>query len=98
MSRQSGGDGTLSRIGMIPIIVGAAALIWICQPSSLIRFDSGEIISGVVAPACARLKRMPRAPRLCMRFSKAVRSGRREPIECLIRYKRTHSLRAARVG
>ena len=38
-----------SRIGMISITVGASALIWICQPSSLTRFDTGSIISGVVA-------------------------------------------------
>ena len=56
---------------MISMILAAGALIWMCQPSSLTRFDSGSIISGVVAPACARLKRMPRAPSPCMRFSSA---------------------------
>ena len=56
---------------MISTILGAVALIWICHPSSFTRFESGSIISGVVAPACARLKRMPRAPWACMRFNSA---------------------------
>jgi hypothetical protein len=38
-------------------------------PDSFIRFDSGSIISGVVTPPVARLKRMPRAPRSCRRFN-----------------------------
>jgi hypothetical protein len=46
---------------MISTIFAAGALIWMCQPSSLTRFDSGLIISGVVAPPVARLNRMPRA-------------------------------------
>jgi hypothetical protein len=54
------GDGTRSRIGMISMIFAAGALIWMCHPSSLTRFDSGSIISGVVAPAGAKLKRIPR--------------------------------------
>ena len=54
---------------MTSMILAAGALIWMCQPRSLTRFDSGSIISGVVAPACARLKRIPRTPRACMRFS-----------------------------
>ena len=36
---------------MITMIVAGEALIWIRQPSSLTRFDSGSIISCVVAPA-----------------------------------------------
>ena len=56
---------------MISWIVFAAALIWMCQPRSLIRFASGSIISGVVTPPCARLKRMPRAPCSCMRLRSA---------------------------
>src|SRR5258708_14699950 len=59
------GDGTFSRIGMISMILAAEALIWICQPRSLTRFDSGSIISDVVAPACAKLNRIPRAPSPC---------------------------------
>src|SRR5271166_4362845 len=43
-------DGTRSRIGMISMILAAEALIWMCHPSSFTRFESGSIISGVVAP------------------------------------------------
>src|SRR5438874_581676 len=43
-----------------------------CQPSSLTRLDSGSSISGVVAPAWARLKRMPRTPSPCIRLSSSV--------------------------
>jgi hypothetical protein len=56
-------------MGMISTIFTAGALIWMCQPSSWTRFDSGAIISGVLAPPVARLKRMPRAPCSCMRFN-----------------------------
>lgn len=66
------GDGTRSRIGITSMIFAAGALIWICQPRSLIRLDSGSIISGVVAPAWARLKRIPRTPSACMRLSSSV--------------------------
>ena len=57
---------------MTSMILAAGALIWMCQPRSLIRLDSGSIISGVVAPTCARLKRMPRTPSACMRLSSSV--------------------------
>ncbi len=53
------------------MILAGGALIWMCQPSAFTRADRGCIISGVVAPAWARLKRMPRAPRACMRWSSA---------------------------
>ena len=56
---------------MIDMMVAAVALIWMCQPRSFTRFDSGSIISAVVAPACARLKRMPRTPSASMRLSSA---------------------------
>ena len=57
---------------MTSMIFAAGALIWMCQPRSLTRLDSGSIISGVVAPAWARLKRMPRTPSACMRLSSSV--------------------------
>ena len=57
---------------MISMIFADGALIWMCQPISLIRFDKGSIISGVVAPACARLKRIPRTPSPCIRLSSSV--------------------------
>ena len=57
---------------MTSMIFAAGALIWMCQPRSLILFDRGSIISGVVAPACARLKRIPRTPSACRRFSSSV--------------------------
>ena len=57
---------------MTSMILAAAALIWMCQPMSLMRLESGSIISGVVAPACARLKRMPRTPAACMRLSSSA--------------------------
>ena len=56
---------------MTSMILAAEALIWMCQPSAFTRADSGCIISGVVAPAWARLNRMPRAPMACMRRSSA---------------------------
>src|SRR5215831_33883 len=52
--------------------LAAGALIWICQPSSLICLESGSSIWGVVAPAWAKLKRMPRTPSACMRSSSSV--------------------------
>ena len=57
---------------MISMIFDAGALIWMCQPKSFTRLDRGSSISGVVAPAWARLKRMPRTPRACMRLSSSV--------------------------
>src|SRR5262245_47880555 len=51
---------------------GGRALIWICQPWSLIRLESGSSIWAVVAPAWAKLKRMPRTPSACMRLSSSV--------------------------
>ena len=57
---------------MISMILAGGALIWMCQPRSLTRLDSGSSISGVVAPAWARLKRMPRTPSACMRLSSSV--------------------------
>src|SRR5882724_1280771 len=56
-------------MSMIAMMVAEGALIWICQPRSFTRRDRGSIISGVVAPACARLKRMPRTPSPSMRLS-----------------------------
>jgi hypothetical protein len=52
--------------------LAAGALIWICQPSSLICLESGSSIWGVVAPAWAKLKRLPRTPSACMRLSSSV--------------------------
>src|SRR5262245_5588991 len=68
-------EGTRSRIGMTSMIFAAGALIWTCQPRSLTRFDSGSIISGVVAPACARLKRIPRTPKPVQEFELFGRHG-----------------------
>jgi len=57
---------------MISMILAAGALIWMCHPMSLMRFESGSIISGVVAPAWARLNRIPRTPSPCKRLSSSV--------------------------
>ena len=41
---------------MTSMILAAGALIWMCQPSRLIRFDSGSIMSGMVAPPGAQIE------------------------------------------
>ena len=57
---------------MTSMIVAADALIWMCQPMSLIALGERLHHFRRVAPAWARLNRMPRTPTACMRLSSSA--------------------------
>jgi hypothetical protein len=63
------GQGRRLNKSLLSTVTAATQFIWMCQPSGAIRFANGSIMSTVVAPPVARLKRMPRTRAVSRRFN-----------------------------